>query len=70
MIISCPLHSGCEAWTGEERRDADGDYQWECMSGFIWWADETGDPGDDEECCPCDDHSCARDCDCCPEHGL
>lgn len=48
MTITCPLHVGCEAWTGDERREDSGDYQWECSSGSIWMSDETGSIEDDE----------------------
>lgn len=73
MIITCPLHSGCEAWTGEERRAADGDYRWECATGLTWCADGTGaiEPDDEEDgcsVCGCTMHTCTADCDCCPEH--
>lgn len=47
MTIQCPHHEGCEAWTGEERREGD-DYQWECDAGLTWFADETGDNTEEE----------------------
>jgi hypothetical protein len=43
MIIDCPLHDRAhDAWTGEERREDDGSYQWECAGGLLWYGDREG----------------------------